>query len=77
MILSTSIRTAARAVLPASLALCALGTIAALAPELLRFLQGGPPICTAEEGRTSLKMTLASYRSSAQNRTVRLDEMVS
>jgi Amt family ammonium transporter len=33
MTLSTSIRTAARAVLPASLALCALGTIAALAQE--------------------------------------------
>jgi predicted dehydrogenase len=51
--------------------------IAALAPELLQFLRGQrPPICTAEEGRTSLRMVLASYRSSELNRTVRLSEMI-
>jgi predicted dehydrogenase len=50
--------------------------IAALAPELLAFLEGErPPICTAEEGRTSLRMTLACYRSSELERTVRLKDM--
>lgn len=49
--------------------------IAALAPELLKFLRGErPAICTAEEGQTSLKMTLACYRSSELHRTVRLDD---
>src|SRR5439155_6442779 len=39
--------------------------IAALAPELANFLLGRRgPICTAEEGRMSLAMTLACYRSS-------------
>ena len=47
--------------------------IAALAPELAKFLRGERrPICTAEEGRTSLKMTLACYDSSASGRTVHL-----
>jgi predicted dehydrogenase len=47
--------------------------IAALAPELARFLRGErEPICTAEEGRTSLRMTLACYDSSASGRTVQL-----
>ena len=50
--------------------------IAALAPELLKFLMGErPPICAAEEGRTSLKMTLACYRSSELGRRVSLSEM--
>ena len=50
--------------------------IAALAPELLKFLRGERrAICTAEEGLASLKMTLACYRSSELNRTVLLDEM--
>jgi predicted dehydrogenase len=45
--------------------------IAALAPELAKFLRGErEPICTAEEGRTSLKLTLACYDSSASARTV-------
>jgi predicted dehydrogenase len=47
--------------------------IAALAPEILKFLQGQrAPLCTAEEGRASLKMTLASYDSAAQGRRVSL-----
>jgi predicted dehydrogenase len=47
--------------------------IAALAPQLAKFLRGErEPICTAEEGRTSLKMTLACYDSSASGRTVEL-----
>ena len=51
--------------------------IAALAPELAKFLRGQRgPICTAEEGRTSLKMTLACYRSSELGRTVELAELV-
>jgi predicted dehydrogenase len=51
--------------------------IAALAPELLRFLKGERgPICTAAEGRMSLAMTLACYRSSELGRRVRLDEIV-
>ena len=50
--------------------------IAALAPELLRFLRGErEPICSAEDGRASLKMTLASYRSSELGRMVRMDEV--
>jgi hypothetical protein len=36
--------------------------IQTLAPELLRFLRGERgPIATAEEGRTTLAMTLACY----------------
>jgi predicted dehydrogenase len=50
--------------------------IAALAPELLRFLEGErPPICTAEEGRTSLRMTLACYRSAELGRRVAIAEV--
>jgi predicted dehydrogenase len=50
--------------------------IAALAPELLRFLKGErPPICTAEEGRRSLAMTLACYRAAALGRRVRIAEV--
>lgn len=38
--------------------------IAALAPELVRFLQGQrDAICSADEGRRSLRMTLACYES--------------
>lgn len=45
--------------------------IAALAPELLAFLKGERgPICTAEEGRTSLAMTLACYESAQSGRRV-------
>ena len=45
--------------------------IAALAPDLLKFLKGErPPICTAKEGRTSLQMTLASYESAETGRRV-------
>jgi predicted dehydrogenase len=48
--------------------------IAALAPQLLKFLQGQrPPVCTADEGRTSLAMTLACYQSAAQGRRVTID----
>jgi len=50
--------------------------IAALAPELAKFLRGErPAICTAEEGRASLMMTLASYRSAEQGRRVAIAEM--
>lgn len=49
--------------------------IAALAPELLNFLQGRrPPICTAEEGRTSLAMTLACYRSAETGQRITIDD---
>jgi hypothetical protein len=45
--------------------------IAALAPELAKFLRGeGPPICTAEEGRDVLRMTLASYESAERGTRV-------
>jgi predicted dehydrogenase len=47
--------------------------IAALAPELARFLHGQrPPIATAEEGRIALAMTLACYDSSSSGRRVRV-----
>lgn len=47
--------------------------IAALAPELLAFLQGRrPAIATAREGRDVLAMTLASYRSSEEGRRIDL-----
>ncbi len=43
----------------------------ALAPEILKFLQGQrEPIATAEEGRTALKMTLACYRAAETGRRV-------
>jgi predicted dehydrogenase len=51
--------------------------IAALAPELAKFLHGRrPPICTAEEGRTSLAMTLACYRSAELGRRVEISEIL-
>jgi predicted dehydrogenase len=47
--------------------------IAALAPELAKFLTGERgPICTAEEGRASLRMTLASYESARRGARVKL-----
>jgi predicted dehydrogenase len=50
--------------------------IAALAPELARFLRGErASICTAEEGRTSLRMTLACYRSAEMGRRVNMKEV--
>jgi len=49
--------------------------IAGLAEPLAQFLRGQrPPIATAEEGRTSLRMVLASYVSSREGRRVRLDD---
>ena len=51
--------------------------IAALAPELVKFLKGErAAICTAEEGRASLCMTLASYRAAELGRRVRIKEML-
>ncbi len=48
--------------------------IAALAPELAKFLKGErEAICSAEEGRTSLKMTLACYESAKTGRRIRMD----
>jgi predicted dehydrogenase len=50
--------------------------IAALAPELAKFLLGERgPICSAEEGRTSLAMTLACYRSAELGRRVKISEI--
>ncbi|HEX8523611.1 MAG TPA: Gfo/Idh/MocA family oxidoreductase [Tepidisphaeraceae bacterium] len=50
--------------------------IANLAKPLCEFLQGKrEPICTAEEGRMSLAMTLACYRSSELGRRVMIAEM--
>ena len=50
--------------------------IAALAPELVKFLRGErPAIATAEEGLKTLRMTLACYRSSEQGRRVAIDEV--
>ncbi len=47
--------------------------IAALAPELLKFLRGErPPIATAREGRDVLAMTLACYQSSEEGKRVQL-----
>jgi len=49
--------------------------IAGLAEPLSEFLHGKRgPIATAEEGRTALRMVLATYVSSREGRRVRLDE---
>lgn len=49
--------------------------IAGLAAPLAEFLRGRrPPIATAQEGRTSLRMTLACYVSSREGRRVRIDD---
>jgi len=50
--------------------------IAGLAPEIFKFLEGKrPPIATAQEGRTSLAMTLACYISAELGRRVSISEM--
>jgi len=49
--------------------------IAGLAGPLADFFHGRrPPLATAEEGRLSLRMTLACYVSSREGRRVRLDD---
>lgn len=49
--------------------------IAALAEPLAEFLHGRrPPLATAEEGRTSLRMVLACYVSTREGRRVALDD---
>jgi len=49
--------------------------IANQAAPMSKFLHGdGPPIATAEEGRTSLRMMLACYVSTREGRRVRLDD---
>lgn len=49
--------------------------IAGLAQPLAEFLNGTrPPLATAEEGRTVLRMTLACYVSQDEGRRVRLDD---
>ncbi|MBI3958465.1 MAG: Gfo/Idh/MocA family oxidoreductase [Chloroflexi bacterium] len=49
--------------------------IAALATPLADFFHGRrPPIASAEEGRTSLRMTLACYLSSREGRRVALED---
>ena len=50
--------------------------IQAVAPEILRFLRGQrPAICTVEEGRQSLRMTLACYASADSGRRVRVADI--
>jgi predicted dehydrogenase len=50
--------------------------IANLARPLAEFLHGRrPPVATAAEGRTALRMTLACYLSTQEGRRVRLDEV--
>jgi predicted dehydrogenase len=49
--------------------------ISGLAGPLAEFLHGRrPPIATVEEGRTSLRMTLACYVSTREGRRVRIDD---
>jgi predicted dehydrogenase len=49
--------------------------IAGLSAPLAEFLRGEcPPICTAEEGRMSLRMLLACYVSTREGRRVRIDD---
>jgi predicted dehydrogenase len=49
--------------------------IMGLAGPLAEFFRGArPPIATAEEGRTSLRMVLATYVSSREGRRVRIDD---
>jgi hypothetical protein len=49
--------------------------IAGLAEPIAEFLHGRrAPIATAEEGRTTLRMTLACYVSTREGRRVRLDD---
>jgi predicted dehydrogenase len=49
--------------------------IAGLAQPLAEFFQGKrESICTAEEGRTTLRMVLATYVSAREGRRVRLDD---
>lgn len=49
--------------------------IAGLAAPVSEFLHGRrPPIATAEEGHTSLQMTLACYVSTREGRRVRIDD---
>jgi predicted dehydrogenase len=49
--------------------------IAALAGPIAEFFHGNrPPIATVEEGRTSLRMVLATYVASREGRRVRLDD---
>lgn len=49
--------------------------IAGLSAPLAEFFQGKrPPIATAQEGRTALRMTLATYVSSREGRRVAIDD---
>jgi len=49
--------------------------IAGLAAPIAEFVQGlRPPIATVEEGRTTLRMTLATYVSTRQGRRVAMDD---
>jgi predicted dehydrogenase len=50
--------------------------IAALAEPLAEFLRGErPPLATAAEGRTALRMTLAGHLSAREGRRVRVDDV--
>ena len=44
--------------------------LAAQAKPLAAFLNGGEPVCTAEEGRDTLRLVLSCYLSSAEGRRV-------
>ena len=44
------------------------------AKPLAEFLAGGDPICTAEEGRNSLRLILACYVSAREGRRVSIDD---
>jgi predicted dehydrogenase len=49
--------------------------IAGLAAPIAEFLHGKrPPIATAEQGRTTLRMTLACYISTREGKRVRIDD---
>ena len=48
--------------------------LAALAGPLADFLHGGPPIASAEDGRNTLRMLLATYVSRADGRRVAIND---
>ena len=50
--------------------------IAGLAEPLVDFISGNrPPLATAEEGRTALRMLLASYKSAEEGRRIRISDV--
>jgi predicted dehydrogenase len=49
--------------------------IQAVGPQALADYRAGTPRCTAREGKVSIEMVLAAYRSAAEGRRVRLDDL--